>query len=122
MIPLYTILTFLVIHWIFDFHLQTDWMAQNKSRDNRVLLDHSLVYAMGLCTMMALNANVITISTGMQFLVVNFLAHFLTDWVTSRATSALYKEGRIHDFFVVVGADQMIHGVTLFGTFVWLTQ
>jgi hypothetical protein len=56
------------------------------------------------------------------FIPLNALAHFLTDWVTSRATSALYKEERYHDFFVVIGFDQLLHYVTLFGTFVWLTN
>jgi hypothetical protein len=36
--------------------------------------------------------------------------------VTSRITSRLWQEEREHDFFVVVGFDQLIHQVTLAAT------
>lgn len=120
MISLYTIVTFSLIHWIFDFHLQTEKMAQNKSTDNTTLLGHCLVYYVGLALMCVFNYGAMSARVWVLFIWGNFAAHFLTDWITSRATSALYKEGRLHDFFVVYGADQMIHHATLFGSLVWL--
>ena len=121
MITYYTIFTILLIHWIFDFHLQSDKMAKNKSTDNYALLEHVGIYTIGLCIIGVLNYYYMGHWTYM-FVIINAIAHFLTDWVTSRATSALYKEERYHDFFVVIGADQMIHYITLFGTFVWLSN
>lgn len=123
MITYYTLITFLICHWIFDFHLQTDEMAKNKSKSNTALLDHVNTYVIGLWLMGFLNWKYFSgFGWIVVFVIINYIAHFLTDWVTSRATSALYKEERYHDFFVVVGADQMIHYVTLFGTFIWLTN
>ena len=121
MISLYTIITFLLWHWIFDFHLQTDEMSRNKSKCNLALLNHVLIYSLGLCLMAWMNIKYLD-NLIYVFIPLNALAHFLTDWVTSRATSALYKEERYHDFFVVIGFDQLLHYVTLFGTFVWLTN
>jgi uncharacterized membrane protein len=126
MVSYYTIITLLLIHWIFDFHLQTDEMSKNKSKSNWALCEHVFIYTMGLGVMAVLNISYFVGHlgnwSGGVFVLINCVAHFLTDWVTSRATSALYEKERYHDFFVVIGADQMIHYITLFGTFVWLTN
>jgi hypothetical protein len=127
----YTIITILFFHWLFDFYFQTDEMAKNKSKCTDALMSHVAVYSIGLLFMLVLNGmfflsdsvGTFLMSMGMVgFVVINTIAHFVTDWVTSRATSALYKEERYHDFFVVIGVDQMIHYITLFGTFIWLTN
>lgn len=122
MISYYTIITFLMCHWIFDFHLQNDEMSKKKSSNNFVLLDHVWIYSWGLFVMAFLNITYFSEWYAVVFVAINSLLHFLTDWVTSRATSLLYKDERYHDFFVVIGADQMIHYITLFGTFIWLTK
>lgn len=123
MISLYTIFTIVVIHWIVDFYFQTDKMAKGKSHDNEQLSLHVTVYTVGLlimalCNMKYLDYNIMLM---LGFAAFNSIAHFFTDYVTSRATSLLYKEGKIHDFFVTVGADQLIHYVTLFGSFYYAT-
>jgi membrane-bound metal-dependent hydrolase YbcI (DUF457 family) len=100
-------------------------MSKNKSTDNAELFKHVMVYTFGIFIMGALNISYFKggpIWDLAVFVLVNTIAHFLTDWVTSRATSALYKEERYHDFFVVIGADQVLHYITLFGTFIWLTN
>lgn len=40
--------------------------------------------------------------------------HLVIDGVTSRITAWLWKEKRVHDFFVMIGADQILHYVTIF--------
>jgi hypothetical protein len=122
MISLYTIITILFCHWIFDFHLQNDEIAKSKSKSNLALGTHVYLYSIGLLLMTILNFKYFESLHASAFVLINAVLHFFTDWVTSRATSLLYKEERYHDFFCVIGGDQMIHYVTLFGTFVWLTH
>lgn len=114
MIPIYIVLTILVLHFIGDFILQSDWMAINKSKDNGALFLHASVY--GLCFM----------PFGFWFIVVTVWTHFLIDYVTSRITSRLWffrpyddqcwvinENGSRHWFFVTIGFDQLVHFVTL---------
>lgn len=46
---------------------------------------------------------------GYKFAAINGLAHWIVDFVTSKMTSRLYRAGKNHYFFVVIGADQAIH-------------
>lgn len=129
MITYYTIITILFCHWLFDFFFQSDDMSKNKSKCNEALMNHVATYTIGLLIIVLLNYMVFLDGSFLQFIIsmigfvfINSVAHFTTDYVTSRASSALYKEERYHDFFVVIGVDQMIHYITLFGTFIWLAN
>ena len=95
------------LHFIADFVLQSDRVAVAKSSDNIVLAAHVFIYSLPF------------IWCGWQFVAVNAVAHFITDYVTSRITSRLWLKKR-HWFFVVIGADQAIHLSTLFATYAWL--
>lgn len=98
----------IILHFIADFVLQSDWMARNKSKNNVPLLTHVSVYSIPFLVF------------GWQFAAINGAAHFCTDWISSRITSKLWEKGEVHWFFVVIGADQMIHMLTLLGTYYWL--
>lgn len=98
------LLWMLAIHFVADFLLQSDWMAQNKSKRNLPLLVHVLVY--GACFLYF----------GFLFALLTAALHFVVDFGTSRASSALWKRGKVHYFFVVIGADQLIHYFCLYGT------
>lgn len=123
MISFYTLSTILFIHLIADFVCQTEHMSKNKSKCNEALAHHILVYSTGIYVMAMLNSGSFkSFYVGILWVIVNAIAHFLTDWVTSRASSALYKEEKYHDFFVCIGIDQMVHYLTLFGTFIIFSQ
>lgn len=93
-----TILLLLVwLHFIADFVLQNDKMAHNKSSSNKWLSIHVAIYTLPFFPF------------GWQFALLNGAAHWITDYFTSRATTALYKRGENHWFFVVIGFDQAIH-------------
>jgi hypothetical protein len=124
--PLVVFCAFLIYHWFADFKFQTHWMAVNKSKDNWALFLHVCTYIgvfsffifciyVGWLVTGNVNQNVLfkSLPNLIGFLGVNFILHFITDYITSRITSRLWKEEKVHDFFEVVGLDQLIHQITL---------
>ncbi len=125
----------LFAHWVSDFVLQTHWMATNKSKNWYALLSHVGVYTVSLAIcMIVLSVIVLSFETGpvqhaifvlapsafVTWILLNGALHFVTDAITSRITSYFWTKGDAHNFFVVIGLDQMIHYFCLFGTFVLL--
>lgn len=120
------IFALVIIHWIADFVLQTHWQASNKSKNWLALSAHVATYT---GTLLVLAGAVmfgipglafLTVPTFLAWVLLNGVLHFATDAVTSRITSKLFGKDW-HNFFVVVGIDQAIHYVTLFGTLLLLT-
>lgn len=107
----------LAAHWFADFVLQTHWQASNKSKRLDALAAHVLVYTavLFIATLLIFAPE----PSIFVFVVVNGAAHFATDFCTSRWSSRLYAKQDWHNFFVVIGFDQLIHQVTLAGT-MWL--
>lgn len=91
---IYLILT---AHWIADFILQTDKMATNKSTSFKWLSSHVAVYTLAMLPL------------GPKFAIVNGVSHLMIDAATSRETSYLWKKQDRHNFFVVIGLDQLLH-------------
>lgn len=111
------IMSVIAIHWIADFVLQTDWQAKNKSKSNWALTKHVATYTLCL-TFFALYF-IMYKDEGFPWIMwvsLNAALHFVTDYCTSRINSYLWAKGRVHDFFVCVGFDQLIHYTCLFGT------
>jgi hypothetical protein len=107
-----TIVLILTVHFVADFMLQSDWMAQGKSKRfglNLNMAAHIGVYSAFLLIF------------GPLFALVNGAAHYVTDAITSTATSYLWKAGKRHAFFVVIGFDQLAHYAVLFLTYEALT-
>ena len=110
------------IHWFSDFVLQTHWQATNKSKDNLALTEHVLTYS----SIWFLSSIVFYYFTDNIFILlfpcITFVCHWITDYFTSRLNSYLWAKGDIHNFFVSVGFDQVLHYVQLFLTFFLLTK
>lgn len=106
-------LILLAVHWFADFCIQTHWQAQNKSKRNDALMSHVLTYSACLTVAAGL---LFPSPQWLGFVWLNALLHFATDYCTSRASSRLYAQERRHDFFVVIGFDQLIHQATLAAT------
>lgn len=103
------ILLLITIHFIADFMFQTDWMAMNKSSNWRALLTHCAIYGaafVGRC--------------GFEFALLAFASHVIVDGVSSRITKRLWQANERHWFFVVIGADQLVHFYILVGLAVLL--
>lgn len=92
-----TLIAILAVHFVADFVLQSDVMAQRKSTSNKWLTIHIAMYSAPF------------VLFGPLYALVNGVAHWLTDYVSSRATTRLWKAGERHWFFVVIGADQFVH-------------
>lgn len=123
MISFYTLFTIFFFHWLFDFVLQTDRMAKGKSSCNFTLLEHVGTYTFGLLIIGMFNCmSFRDFYIGLAWALFNGVAHFITDWLTSRCSSALWKDEKVHDFFVTIGLDQKIHYLTLTGTFIYATS
>ena len=73
---MFSVLYLLAVHTLADFHLQTNWMAVNKSKNNKALLAHVGVYALAM----------LVATWSVPFALITFVAHFATDWATSRIT------------------------------------
>lgn len=118
------------VHFVADFMLQTDKMAKNKSSSNAWLTYHILAYTA-----------VLLIVFGPLYALINGLAHWATDWCTSRISKKFWmaaEENRkfiedprtgitidahrerqahnVHWFFVVIGFDQFLHALVLIMT------
>lgn len=104
MIALQLLVLIVWIHFFADFVLQSDRMAQNKSKSNYWLSFHVSVYTAPFFLF------------GWKFALLNGAAHWAVDYFTSRLNSKSWAAGKVHRFFVGVGADQAIHITTLMVT------
>lgn len=107
MIELSVLITLVLMHFVADFVFQTDKIAINKSSKNEVLATHVFLYSLPFFWF------------GPVFAIVNALLHFATDYCTSRLAGYFWKKDERHWFFVTIGADQAIHMICLFTTYVY---
>lgn len=110
--PLWQFVALLATHWVADFVCQTHWQASNKSKSLDALSRHVATYT----AVLAVASFVLFGAIGLLFAAVNGILHFATDFGTSRWSSRLYAKQDWHNFFVVIGLDQLIHQVTLAAT------
>lgn len=100
-----TITLLLFMHFVADFILQSNWMAQNKSKNNWALFTHVFIYSLPFILISPLYA------------AINGLLHLLVDYNTSHLSSKLWANGKVHWFFVVIGFDQLLHALCLLWTY-----
>ena len=120
------ILYILFWHWMADFVAQTHEMAINKSSSVKWLTKHVIAYGKYLMygSLPLLIYGVIYEEDWsilvVSYVVVNMILHWITDYFTSKWSSKLWKKGDVHNFFVVIGLDQLIHTFCLILTYQWL--
>jgi hypothetical protein len=125
---LITIFVVLLTHWVADFILQTDKQAKGKSKNWSDLLEHTSTYGIVWIFVSCLLIGYITKSQPTQWYVIHallfglitFICHTLTDYFTSRLNAKLWAKGDVHNFFVSIGFDQVLHYVQLFLTLYFL--
>lgn len=137
----------LITHFVGDFLLQSDWMAINKSKSAHALIAHAAAYGLTLLVGMSfwmmwtfsklepdslIAIRPMATALMIRWVGINTLLHGATDFVTSRLTAKLwffkpygesnmwrYAGGSRHWFFCMIGFDQLVHTLTLFGTLYW---
>jgi hypothetical protein len=125
----------LVWHFIADFIMQSREMAINKSSSIKWLTKHVKMYCYSLLVG-SLLVVFVAILCGCKcyhltplillYILVNSVLHWITDYFTSKQTARLYKkelykkEPNYHNFFVMIGFDQLIHLLCLIGTYIWI--
>ena len=105
----------LLIHTLADFGLQTDEQAKNKGEGNSFFNrhhfyhvgDYSLVWFLACIATSGLTA--FTIVESVEFTIITFICHYTTDWFTSRIGKPFWEKGDLHNGFLVVGLDQLLH-------------
>ena len=79
-----------------------------------VLLEHVTIYTITLlCCCMLLIDFKIPFQNMVNFAIFNGILHFCVDFITSKITSRLWGDNKIHEFFVTVGLDQLLHIISL---------
>lgn len=119
MIELKIIIALLITHWVGDFALQSQNMSQNKSHSNKWLTLHVFIYTTVLLASSVFYWNHQFLNV-LLFVGINGIVHWGVDWFTSRWTSHLWRNQRVHDFFAVIGLDQLTHYLTLFITYKYI--
>lgn len=128
MLSIIEILSIIFIHWVADFVLQTDEQAKGKSKNWWDLLSHTVVYsvtvmfAIEILLLIKYNNSIEVFFATFLFGFITFICHTITDYFTSRLNSRLWAKGDVHNFFVSVGFDQVLHYAQLFLTYYLLTR
>ena len=91
------VLVIIWLHFIGDFILQSNKMAQNKWNSIKWLGFHCITYSIPFFYF------------GIYFAFITALLHFTVDFITSKMTHYLWEKKELHWFFVVIGLDQAIH-------------
>ncbi len=114
----------MVSHWFCDFVLQTDEQAKGKSTSITALMDHTIMYSYVMFGIL-LSYMGYTYGTGdpeilrdcVAFGGITLVAHSVTDYFTSKLNKYLWEKKDVHNFFVSIGFDQILHYAQLFITY-----
>lgn len=105
------------VYFLTDFGLQTHDQAVNKSSKIYDLVCHTSIYSLCFLIIISLITN---FKIGLEFAIITFLAHTITDYITNRISKIYFEKQDYHNGFVVVGFDQLLHYIQLFLTFQFL--
>ena len=114
------VLFLMITHFYSDFVFQSHWMASNKSSNNVALTLHVSIYSAFFFLASFLVLPHLTLYQSIEFTGITFITHFITDHITSIITNKLWEKKDMHNFFVVIGLDQLIHHVTLIISFFYV--
>lgn len=131
-----TFFIIIIVHFTADFIFQAEQWAVNKSKNNLALFKHVRMYALlwliPSCLMLGIErpneTATLYVTYSLVFTAVTFVAHFITDYFTSRIVSKKFANNQygsdIPNFgaFTVIGFDQVLHYTQLFLTLHFITK
>ena len=119
------IILILLSHWIADFVCQSDKIAKNKSKSNKILFWHivqyiAVMYNLIFWSLLVFGEFSLSSASALGFIgfiLLNGVLHFVIDYFTSRLTSYYFNNQMYHEGFVIVGLDQFLHTTLLIVTY-----
>lgn len=106
---MWILLVVFISHWLGDFCLQTQYMADNKSKNHLALLWHVGVYITTISLPILIIAHYAHVNHYIVWIMINLVFHLFTDAFTSRLTAKYHAEGNMKAFFRTLGFDQLLH-------------
>lgn len=114
----------IIVHWITDFILQDEKWALGKSKSLIPLLKHTFTYSLlWLVPVFVMTGDIFG---SLMFVKITFVAHTITDYITSKIVSNRFEEkyygSSIPNFgaFTIIGFDQVLHYLQLIFTWMFL--
>lgn len=114
-----SLLLLLITHLIADFFVQTKEQQENKWWDNGILLDHTITYTLCFIPFVVIYFNP---AIGILFLFITLYMHTVTDRFTSILTHKYFSKKEYKKGFQIVGIDQTLHYLQLYGLLKILEQ
>lgn len=115
------VISILWAHFFADYVVQPGQWAENKWHSNIALGKHILVYMLSLFLWVWLSIASDYPLDALPYFIgwvgINGIAHFFTDYVTSRDSHMYWQEKDYKMFFITLGMDQLMHYVVLFITY-----
>lgn len=121
MISIWVVLYIIFVHWVADFIFQDEKWALGKSKNIDDLLVHTSLYGL-IWTVAAIPL----FSTGYGAILyggITFICHTITDYFTSKLVSRKFHNKELGSSipnigaFTYIGADQVLHYIQLFLTY-----
>ena len=130
------VFSIIFIHWVADFIFQAEEWANNKSKNNVALYKHVITYSTIWLFISPFLLGITRpdettqwyVYSSILFFMITFCCHFITDYVTSRIVSHKFEKKEYGSpipntgAFTVIGFDQVLHYIQLFGTYYLLTK
>jgi len=111
---MHPIVLLLFAHFLGDFVFQGNKIASSKSKSLKWLTIHVGIYVLMLIipAYLIFKPEII-----LDFLVVNGVLHWITDFFTSKINARLFLRKNKHLFYIGIGIDQFIHAACLIYTY-----
>jgi len=115
------IILILIAHFVADFIFQPHFIAVSKSYNIKHLIYHIIIYALAFFIIFGLSwyfmfyiiGFTITAEVWLQMAfgitIVNSVLHYIIDYFTSNISGYFWKKQDYHNFFVIIGFDQLLH-------------